>query len=195
MAQTPAPPKQETPLEECRRVLAMLQDHSCIVDRATHIRCYEFLLNPRDAALAEPKPLAYPPEPASWVAVKGDQPVVVVEKAANDDLRARYVALRTENERLNGELSQADVTPPANPIKKPVIIVHQDDKGSLITLLGGPTGGNLAFGPAEYGLILCDIARHVARALNDESAVETIYEYFKKELDRPTTKLEGRRLS
>ena len=44
MAPTPAPPKQETPLEECRRVLAMLKDHSCLVDRAKIIRCFEFLL-------------------------------------------------------------------------------------------------------------------------------------------------------
>lgn len=131
---TMTPPKQETPLDECRRVLTMLKDHSCMVDRATHIRCYEFLLRPSDG-------------------------------------------------------------PPAIPIKKPVVIVHQDDKGQLITLLGGPPGNKLAYGAAEFGLILCDIARHVARALGDESAVETIYEYFKKELDRPTTKLEGRRLS
>jgi hypothetical protein len=37
--------------------------------------------------------LAYPPEPHSWVAIKGDKAVVVVEKAAYDDLRARFVAL------------------------------------------------------------------------------------------------------
>src|SRR3990172_4138208 len=37
--------------------------------------------------------LTYPPEPPSWVAIKGDQAVVVVEKAAWDDLRARYAAL------------------------------------------------------------------------------------------------------
>jgi hypothetical protein len=43
----------------------------------------------------EGKPtLTYPPEPHSWVAVKGDKPTVVVEKAAYDDLRARFVALR-----------------------------------------------------------------------------------------------------
>jgi len=134
MVQAPAPPKPETPLEECRRILAMLKDHSCLVDRATHIRCMEFLLNPTDG-------------------------------------------------------------PPAVPIKKPVIIVHDPGDGTLITIIGGPPGEDLPYDARGYGLILCDIARHVARALGDESEVETIYEYFKKELDRPTTKLEGRRLS
>ena len=38
--------------------------------------------------------LTYPPEPHSWVAIKGDKATVVVEKAAYDDLRARFVALR-----------------------------------------------------------------------------------------------------
>jgi len=37
-------------------------------------------------------PLTYPPEAASWLAIKGDKPVAVVEKAAYDDLRARFVA-------------------------------------------------------------------------------------------------------
>jgi len=44
MVKTPAPPHQETRLDECRRVLSMLKDHSCLVDRATIIRCFEFLL-------------------------------------------------------------------------------------------------------------------------------------------------------
>ena len=51
MIKTPAPLHQETPLEECRRVLAMLKDHSCLVDRATLIRCYEFLLKPMDGPM------------------------------------------------------------------------------------------------------------------------------------------------
>ena len=42
--------------------------------------------------------LTYPPEAASWVAIKGDKPVAVVEKAAYDDLRARHVALRERRE-------------------------------------------------------------------------------------------------
>jgi len=43
-------------------------------------------------------PLTYPPEAASWVAIKGDKPVAVVEKAAYDDLRAIHVALRKQRE-------------------------------------------------------------------------------------------------
>jgi len=42
--------------------------------------------------------LTYPPEAASWVAIKGDKPVAVVEKAAYDDLRAIHVALREQRE-------------------------------------------------------------------------------------------------
>jgi len=42
--------------------------------------------------------LTYPPEAASWVAIKGDKPVAVVEKAAYDDLRAMHVALREKRE-------------------------------------------------------------------------------------------------
>jgi hypothetical protein len=49
--------------------------------------------------------LTYPPEPLSWVAIKGDQPVVVVEKAAYDDLRARYAALVESN---HSELAGGD---------------------------------------------------------------------------------------
>jgi hypothetical protein len=46
----------------------------------------------------EGKPtLTYPPEPPSWVAIKGDKTTVVVEKAAWDDLRARYAALVESN--------------------------------------------------------------------------------------------------
>jgi hypothetical protein len=41
--------------------------------------------------------LTYPPEPPSWVAIKGDKPTVVVEKSAHDDLRARYAALVESN--------------------------------------------------------------------------------------------------
>jgi len=44
MAKTPPPAKQETPLEECHRILATLKDHSCLVDRPTIIRCLAFLL-------------------------------------------------------------------------------------------------------------------------------------------------------
>jgi hypothetical protein len=41
----------------------------------------------------EKPPRTYPPEPHSWVAIKGDKSTAVVEKAAYDDLRARYAAL------------------------------------------------------------------------------------------------------
>jgi len=42
--------------------------------------------------------LTYPSEAASWVAIKGDKPVAVVEKAAYDDLRAIHIALREQRE-------------------------------------------------------------------------------------------------
>jgi len=44
MAKTLDTSKPETPLEECHRILATLKDHSCLVDRATIIRCLAFLL-------------------------------------------------------------------------------------------------------------------------------------------------------
>jgi len=31
-------------MKDCHRILATLKDHSCLVDRATIIRCFEFLL-------------------------------------------------------------------------------------------------------------------------------------------------------
>jgi hypothetical protein len=75
----------------------------------------ELLRRVRDALLAQSKAappagegkptLTYPPEPPSWVAIKGDKPTVVVEKAAYDDLRARYAALVESN---HSELAGGD---------------------------------------------------------------------------------------
>jgi hypothetical protein len=42
----------ESPIEECHRILATLKDHSCLVDRPTIIRCFEFLLKLEVAGVA-----------------------------------------------------------------------------------------------------------------------------------------------
>lgn len=47
------------------------------------------------------------------------------------------------------------------------------------------------YGPGHFGLLLADCIRHVARAFNvDEGEV---YEYVKREMSMPSTKIEGGR--
>lgn len=71
----------------------------------------------------------------------------------------------------------------AIPIINPWVIVHQPGGlGSPIeTILGEPPNAN----HKQYGLLIADLIRHVAKAYDIDEA--NVFEWVQKEMDNPTS--------
>jgi hypothetical protein len=67
-------------------------------------------------------------------------------------------------------------------IEQPLIIMFEDGAGSIKCHLYPSKKGN---SHREYGILICDLVRHVARAF--DVTEEEVWEYVDKERDRPTT--------
>ena len=70
-------------------------------------------------------------------------------------------------------------------IKYPWIIVHQPagEDGPIETILAGPPGTTYE----HFGLAICDIARHVAKAFNVDE--DDIWTWVMRERFNPTTSI------
>jgi len=69
-------------------------------------------------------------------------------------------------------------------IRNPLFVTFQADDGSIVTHIYPPDG----WSHKEYGLVLCDLVRHVAGSLGcDES---DLWEWIDKERRNPTTTIE-----
>ena len=66
-------------------------------------------------------------------------------------------------------------------IESPLVIMFQDDAKNVVTHIHPPKDWT----HAHYGLLICDLARHVARALKVDEA--KIWEWVDNERDKPTT--------
>lgn len=73
-------------------------------------------------------------------------------------------------------------------IANPLIIVHQPDGpgSSVRTLICNDERKPLTY--QQFGLVICDVVRHVARAF--EVADIAVYEWVRKEFENPTTEVE-----
>lgn len=70
-------------------------------------------------------------------------------------------------------------------IRNPWLIVDQADSQSPIrTIIAGPRTATYE----EFGLVICDVIRHVARAKHVSDA--EVFEWVRKEFERPTTGIE-----
>jgi len=70
-------------------------------------------------------------------------------------------------------------------IKQPYFIMFKDEQGKAVCRIHQDDDSNYQ----EYGLLICDLVRHVARAFNVDE--ESVWEWIEKERDRPTTTIEG----
>lgn len=73
-------------------------------------------------------------------------------------------------------------------IENPWIIVHELPNKKMQTLLAGPEGA----GYEQFALAVADIIGHVAQHFDVDDA--DVLRWIKRELDDPTTKLEGGRI-
>lgn len=74
-------------------------------------------------------------------------------------------------------------------IIRPWIIVHEpEEDGKTVTIISGPKDVT----HCHYGIVIADIVRHVARAFEVDE--EHVWEWARKEMDRPTAKLTSGKL-
>lgn len=73
-------------------------------------------------------------------------------------------------------------------INQPWIIVYQADDGKMITGLHPPESADYE----QYGLLIADVIRHVARMYDVDEF--DVFRWVEKEIDKPTTKIEGGRV-
>lgn len=66
-------------------------------------------------------------------------------------------------------------------VREPLVIIYRDH-GQLVTMIH-PSATEDSY--EGYGLILCDLVRHVARAFH--VAEEAVWEWVDRERARPTT--------
>jgi hypothetical protein len=71
------------------------------------------------------------------------------------------------------------------PIEYPWLIVHQPggEGNPIRTMIAGPTNA----GHEQFGLLLCDVLRHVAAAKGVRE--QDVFEWIEKEFKKPTTNL------
>ena len=76
-------------------------------------------------------------------------------------------------------------------VKYPWIVVHQPDGpgGKIVTYLSGYPGA----GYREFSLVVADVIRHVAQAYGVSEA--DVMDVVQREIDDPTTSIEGHRVS
>jgi hypothetical protein len=69
-------------------------------------------------------------------------------------------------------------------VEQPLIIMFEEGAGSIKCHLY-PSKSSKSH--REYGMLICDLVRHVARAF--DVAEEEVWEFVDKERDRPTTSI------
>ena len=69
-------------------------------------------------------------------------------------------------------------------IENPLAIIFQAPDGKVITRIHAPEG----YSYEHYGMILCDLVRHVARAF--KVSENDMWEWVDKERHHPTTEIE-----
>lgn len=72
----------------------------------------------------------------------------------------------------------------AEQVEQPYLMVFKAGKGYVVRI---DTQGQ--FGPDGYGLLICDLVRHGARAFGCDE--QLIWDWVEKERDNPTARLEG----
>jgi hypothetical protein len=70
-------------------------------------------------------------------------------------------------------------------IENPLFVSFLAPDNSTVTHVHVPPG----WGPSHYGLVICDLVRHVAAALKCDE--DDIFEWLEKERDNPTSKIES----
>jgi hypothetical protein len=68
-------------------------------------------------------------------------------------------------------------------IHDPLVIMFKDDEDTIITHIHPPED----YTPEDYGLLICDLVRHLAKALKIEE--DDIWEWVDKEREHPTSTL------
>jgi len=69
-------------------------------------------------------------------------------------------------------------------LRAPLIVMFREPSDGMIVCHIHPPSG---WGASEYGLILCDLVRHVSRALKVKE--DDVWEWLDKERHHPTTTL------
>lgn len=83
---------------------------------------------------------------------------------------------------------EADDEPGPHVIALPWIIAHEIENAKLQVILAGPPGA----GHEQFGLVICDIIRHVAQHFEVDEA--DVWHWIQREMDKPTTTLTGGRV-
>jgi len=80
---------------------------------------------------------------------------------------------------------QGNVTPLSDAfiIEKPLVIMFEDESNKVTCHIHPAEG----MGHEAYGLIICDLVRHVARAFKVDE--DDVWEWVMKERHHPTTKI------
>lgn len=70
-------------------------------------------------------------------------------------------------------------------IESPLVIMFQDDAKNVITHIHPPKGWT----HSHYGLLICDLVRHVAGALKVPE--QSVWEWIEAEREKPTTDIKN----